>query len=63
MVGYCKDGECMALVYEHMSEGNLEDKLRGASFVRAFGILKYSSTILMSPDDDLVQGKITTLGL
>lgn len=29
MVGYCKDGECMALVYEHMSEGNLEDKLRG----------------------------------
>uniref|UniRef100_A0ACD5TEW9 Uncharacterized protein n=1 Tax=Avena sativa TaxID=4498 RepID=A0ACD5TEW9_AVESA len=29
MVGYCKDGEYMALVYEHMSEGNLEDKLRG----------------------------------
>ncbi|KAF6991219.1 hypothetical protein CFC21_008328 [Triticum aestivum] len=29
MVGYCKDGEHMALVYEHMSEGNLEDKLRG----------------------------------
>ncbi|KAI5006536.1 hypothetical protein ZWY2020_033779 [Hordeum vulgare] len=31
MVGYCKDGEYMALVYEHMSEGNLEDKLRGQS--------------------------------
>ncbi|KAM0839454.1 hypothetical protein ACQ4PT_060304 [Festuca glaucescens] len=29
MVGYCKDGDYMALVYEHMSEGNLEDKLRG----------------------------------
>jgi serine/threonine protein kinase len=30
MVGYCKDGEYMALVYEYMSEGDLEDKLRGA---------------------------------
>ncbi|XP_051209298.1 LRR receptor-like serine/threonine-protein kinase IOS1 [Lolium perenne] len=29
LVGYCKDGECMALVYEYMSEGNLQDKLRG----------------------------------
>ncbi|CAM0903497.1 unnamed protein product [Alopecurus aequalis] len=29
LIGYCKDGEYMALVYEHMSKGNLEDKLRG----------------------------------
>ncbi|VAH09517.1 unnamed protein product [Triticum turgidum subsp. durum] len=29
LVGYCKDGIYLALVYEHMSEGNLEDKLRG----------------------------------
>ncbi|KAM3411932.1 hypothetical protein ACQJBY_003541 [Aegilops geniculata] len=29
LVGYCKDGMYLALVYEHMSEGNLEDKLRG----------------------------------
>uniref|UniRef100_M8C8M2 Putative LRR receptor-like serine/threonine-protein kinase n=1 Tax=Aegilops tauschii TaxID=37682 RepID=M8C8M2_AEGTA len=33
MVGYCKDGEYMALVYEHMSEGNLEDKLRGLEYL------------------------------
>jgi serine/threonine protein kinase len=30
LIGYCKDGEYLALVYEHMSEGNLNDKLRGA---------------------------------
>jgi len=29
LIGYCKDGEYLALVYEHMSEGNLQDKLRG----------------------------------
>ncbi|KAF6985712.1 hypothetical protein CFC21_003539 [Triticum aestivum] len=29
LVGYCKDGVYLALVYEHMSEGNLEKKLRG----------------------------------
>ncbi|XBI81323.1 hypothetical protein VPH35_090253 [Triticum aestivum] len=29
LIGYCKDGEYMALVYEHMSNGNLADKLRG----------------------------------
>jgi hypothetical protein len=36
LVGHCKDGQShedgkyLALVYEHMSEGNLNDKLRGA---------------------------------
>jgi serine/threonine protein kinase len=29
LVGYCKDGKYLALVYEHISEGNLDDKLRG----------------------------------
>ncbi|CAM0954468.1 unnamed protein product [Alopecurus aequalis] len=29
MVRYCRDGEYMALVYEYMSEGDLEHKLRG----------------------------------
>ncbi|KAK3135031.1 hypothetical protein QOZ80_5BG0413760 [Eleusine coracana subsp. coracana] len=29
LIGYCKDGQYLALVYEHMSEGTLEDKLRG----------------------------------
>ncbi|TVU20516.1 hypothetical protein EJB05_36728, partial [Eragrostis curvula] len=28
-IGYCKDGQYLALVYEYMSEGTLEDKLRG----------------------------------
>ncbi|TVU20511.1 hypothetical protein EJB05_36723, partial [Eragrostis curvula] len=29
LIGYCMDGNHLALVYEHMSEGSLEDKLRG----------------------------------
>ncbi|KAF6991214.1 hypothetical protein CFC21_008324 [Triticum aestivum] len=29
LIGYCKEEKYLALVYEHMSEGNLEDKLRG----------------------------------
>ncbi|KAJ4787500.1 Leucine-rich repeat protein kinase family protein [Rhynchospora pubera] len=29
LIGYCKDGEYSALVYEYMSEGTLQDKLRG----------------------------------
>ncbi|KAJ3695088.1 hypothetical protein LUZ60_000465 [Juncus effusus] len=28
LVGYCMDGDCMALVYEYMQEGTLQDKLR-----------------------------------
>ncbi|KAJ3695084.1 hypothetical protein LUZ60_000461 [Juncus effusus] len=29
LIGYCKDGEYSGLVYEYMSEGTLQDKLRG----------------------------------
>ncbi|KAL6618903.1 hypothetical protein ACP70R_034042 [Stipagrostis hirtigluma subsp. patula] len=29
MVGYCKDGEYMALVYEYMSEGTLQEHIAG----------------------------------
>jgi serine/threonine protein kinase len=29
MIGYCKDGEYMALVYEYMSEGNLQEHVSG----------------------------------
>ncbi|KAM3240190.1 hypothetical protein ACQJBY_053714 [Aegilops geniculata] len=29
LIGYCNDGEYMALVYEYMSEGDLQHKLRG----------------------------------
>jgi hypothetical protein len=28
-MGYCTDKSCMALVYEYMQEGNLQDKLKG----------------------------------
>ncbi|KAJ3678966.1 hypothetical protein LUZ61_021130 [Rhynchospora tenuis] len=28
LIGYCMDGDCMALVYEYMQEGTLQDKLR-----------------------------------
>ncbi|XP_073006812.1 putative leucine-rich repeat receptor-like protein kinase At2g19210 [Typha latifolia] len=28
MIGYCKDGDCLALVYEYMSEGTLQEHLR-----------------------------------
>ncbi|KAK1632670.1 hypothetical protein QYE76_006985 [Lolium multiflorum] len=33
LIGYCKDGKYLALVYEHMSEGNLNDKLRGLEYL------------------------------
>lgn len=33
LIGYCKDGEYLALVYEYMSEGTLDDKLRGMPFL------------------------------
>ena len=29
LIGYCKDGEYSALVYEYMPEGTVQDKLRG----------------------------------
>ncbi|KAJ3695085.1 hypothetical protein LUZ60_000462 [Juncus effusus] len=28
LIGYCMDGDCMALVYEYMQEGTLQNKLR-----------------------------------
>ncbi|CAM0954470.1 unnamed protein product [Alopecurus aequalis] len=31
MIGYCKDGEYMALVYEYMSEGTLQEHLQGSN--------------------------------
>jgi hypothetical protein len=27
MIGYCKDGQYMALVYEYMSEGTLREQI------------------------------------
>ncbi|CAN6361369.1 unnamed protein product [Urochloa humidicola] len=32
LIGYCKDKKHMALVYEYMHGGNLEDRLRGDTF-------------------------------
>ncbi|KAM0875076.1 hypothetical protein ACQ4PT_037029 [Festuca glaucescens] len=29
LIGYCKDGDCMALVYEYMSEGTLQEHIEG----------------------------------
>ncbi|GJN15001.1 hypothetical protein PR202_gb01885 [Eleusine coracana subsp. coracana] len=33
LIGYCKDRNHLALVYEHMSEGSLEQKLRGLEYL------------------------------
>jgi hypothetical protein len=33
MIGYCKDGEYMALVYEYMSEGTLREHIAGRCLV------------------------------
>jgi hypothetical protein len=29
MIGYCNDGKYMALVYEYMSEGTLQEHIAG----------------------------------
>uniref|UniRef100_A0A0D9XBS6 Protein kinase domain-containing protein n=1 Tax=Leersia perrieri TaxID=77586 RepID=A0A0D9XBS6_9ORYZ len=34
MIGYCKDGEYMALVYEYMSEGTLQEHITGGDHNR-----------------------------
>jgi hypothetical protein len=63
MIGYCKDGEYLALLYEHMSEGNLEDKLRGVLLVVWSTEISDSSIILteiLTSRGNLLQGKITT---
>jgi hypothetical protein len=63
MIGYCKDGEYLALLYEHMSEGNLEDKLRGVLLVVGSIEISDSSIILteiLTSRGNLLQGKITT---
>jgi hypothetical protein len=63
MIGYCKDGEYLALLYEHMSEGNLEDKLRGLLLVVGSIEISDSSIILteiLTSRGNLLQGKITT---
>ncbi|RWV94336.1 hypothetical protein GW17_00043136 [Ensete ventricosum] len=33
MIGYCKDGDHLALVYEYMSQGTLKDHLRGLEYL------------------------------
>ncbi|XBH97565.1 hypothetical protein VPH35_127219 [Triticum aestivum] len=33
MIGYCNDGEYMALVYEYMSEGSLQDHIEGLEYL------------------------------
>ncbi|KAM0887793.1 hypothetical protein ACQ4PT_028781 [Festuca glaucescens] len=33
MIGYCKDGEYMALVYEYMSEGTLQEHIEGLEYL------------------------------
>ncbi|KAK1618696.1 hypothetical protein QYE76_024213 [Lolium multiflorum] len=32
LIGYCKDGDCMALVYEYMSEGTLQEHIEGRKY-------------------------------
>jgi hypothetical protein len=33
MIGYCKDGVYMALVYEYMSEGSLQERIAGTQYI------------------------------
>lgn len=50
MVGYCKDGEYMALVYEYMSEGTLQEHIAGISVVpfRSAAFMVYNCYSSMS---------------
>jgi hypothetical protein len=39
MIGYTKDGEYMALVYEYMSEGTLQEHIAGIRIFMSYTIV------------------------
>lgn len=45
MIGYCKDGEYMALVYEYMSEGTLQEHIAGLQSCSEFIIAHWKAPI------------------
>jgi hypothetical protein len=54
----------MALVYEHMSKGDLQDKLRGAELPLPFHLEQlespFSSSTILIPDD-VLQEEMTAM--
>jgi serine/threonine protein kinase len=57
MIGYCKDGDYMALVYEYMSEGSLQEHISGMltclafmDFISLHGTLHYSTSKFKLPN-------------
>ncbi|XP_042417157.1 receptor-like protein kinase At3g21340 isoform X1 [Zingiber officinale] len=42
LIGYCKDGSCLAIVYEYMPRGSLEDHLRGKA---GFSVLTWAQRL------------------
>jgi serine/threonine protein kinase len=44
LIGYCKDREYMALVYEYMSEGALHEHLRGMQITQIIKLTIFKVT-------------------
>ncbi|OEL26039.1 Senescence-induced receptor-like serine/threonine-protein kinase [Dichanthelium oligosanthes] len=55
LIGYCKDGEYLALVHEYTSEGTLEDKLRGMPF------LLYTAALQLTEKSDVLSFGVVLL--
>ncbi|KAJ4749749.1 Leucine-rich repeat protein kinase family protein [Rhynchospora pubera] len=66
LVGYCEAHDCLALVYEFMSQGTLSDHLRGLNYLHQGCSVRYihrdvkSSNVLLT--DDLT-AKVSDLGI
>uniref|UniRef100_A0A0D9WIU9 non-specific serine/threonine protein kinase n=1 Tax=Leersia perrieri TaxID=77586 RepID=A0A0D9WIU9_9ORYZ len=66
LIGYCQDGDYLALVYEHMSEGTLEDNLRGLEYLHKSCNPRFvhrdvkSSNILLN---EKLEAKVSDFGL
>jgi hypothetical protein len=50
MIGYCKDGEYMTVVYEYMPEGTLQEHIAGMQSGLAISIATFLFILFKLPE-------------